>query len=104
MVSLAVRDSPPERVAMRLHAPPSVRRYTSYWVIGGPLGSVAGQLIVTWAFGSPGTGSRGLSVGAGTLAGLPNDCAFTVGPKGPQPAPFLACTRMSYASLLMSPD
>ena len=78
---------------MRFHAPPPVRRNTSYFVMGGPFGSVAGQAMETWAFASPGTGSRGLSVGAGTAAGLPNDCALTWAPKGPQPASLLAWTR-----------
>ena len=92
-MSLLTRVAPPETVSMSVQAPPPTRRKTSYFVIGGPLASVAGQETATWAFGSPGTGSRGLRVGAGTAAGLPKDCALTSGPNGPQPASFLACTR-----------
>src|SRR5687768_16972997 len=71
--------------------------------MGGPFGSVDDHETCTWAFVSPGTGVRGFSVGAGTAAGLPNDCALTSGPKGPQPASLLACTRTLYASLLTTP-
>src|SRR4051812_17342817 len=104
MLSLATRWAPPETLAIDCQAPPEpVRRKTSYLVIGGPLGSVAGQVTLTWALDALGVGVRGDNVGAGTAAGVPNDWALTSGPKGPQPASLLAWTRTLYASSLTSP-